>query len=247
MSERVIYVGYLPLPARHARFLRVFVPAALWTLAALAGVSVWQMRDPGEAVWNTGAVERWTGTVVVEPYPRLVMADEDGSVRSLFVVEQGKFGSRARLNEWDGKRVTLTGWLLERDDRRIIELEPGDGAVADAGVGPVPALEAQALGEIEVEGEIVDSKCFLGAMKPGDGRAHRACAVLCIRNGIPAILVRAIEGGGREYFVLTNAQGGSAADLVLDKVGLPVRVKGRATRFGDLVMFAVEPGSVALR
>lgn len=239
MSERVIYVGYLPLPARHARFLRVFVPVALWTLVVLAGVSAWMMREPGEAVWNTGAVERWTGTVVVEPYPRLVLEEAAGETRSLFVVEQGKFGSRARLSEWDGKRVTLTGWLLERDGRRIIELEPSDGAVvAAAGEAAMPPL-AEPLGEIEVEGEIVDTKCFLGAMKPGDGRGHRACAVLCVRNGIPAILVRALEGGGHEYFVLTDGRGGSAAEEVIDFVGAPVRVKGEAQRVGDVVMLAV--------
>lgn len=244
MSERVIYVGYLPLPAKHARFLRVFAPSALWTLAVLAGVSAWKMRDPGPAVWNTGAVERWTGTVIVEPYPRLVVESEDGRTRSLFVVEQGKFGSRARLSAWDGKRVALTGWLLERDDRRIIELEPGDGAIEAAAGATVLPLAVE-LGEMEVEGEIVDTKCFLGAMKPGDGRAHRACATLCIRNGIPAILFREREEGSHEYFVLTDGEGGSAAGMVLDTVGLPVRVRGVARRVGDIVLLRVE--SVALR
>ena len=39
--------------------------------------------------------------------------------------------------------------------------------------------------------ELVDTKCFLGVMRPASGNVHRGCAVRCLGGGAPpALLVR---------------------------------------------------------
>ena len=50
------------------------------------------------------------------------------------------------------------------------------------------------LGSLQIEGEIVDIKCWLGRMKPGDGRTHRACGQFCIQGGIPPHMGRTRRG-----------------------------------------------------
>lgn len=42
---------------------------------------------------------------------------------------------------------------------------------------------------VTLDGELVDSKCYLGTMKPGDGKTHKSCAILCLRGGIPPLFV----------------------------------------------------------
>lgn len=79
-------------------------------------------------------------------------------------------------------------------------------------------------------GEIVDTKCYLGAMKPGRGKAHRDCASLCIRGGIPAALLVRTEGGERRLVHLLNRQGQPLGRELLEWVGEPVEVWGTLRR-----------------
>ncbi|HBS29494.1 MAG TPA: hypothetical protein DEB06_08615, partial [Phycisphaerales bacterium] len=183
--------------------------------------------------------------------------DESGAVRTLLVVEQGKFGAQRRLEAHDGARVTLSGWLLERDGRRIIELEPDAAAITPTPGStpgstltpgePVVAPGVLPLGEASFQGEIVDLKCFLGAMKPGDGRAHKACATLCIRNGIPPMLVAPRSDGSLDYILLTDSAGRSARALVLGHIADPVTVRGVLSRRADLLWLAIDDRSITPR
>jgi hypothetical protein len=91
-------------------------------------------------------------------------------------------------------------------------------------------------------GEIVDYKCFLGAMKPGDGKTHKACAALCISGGIPPMLVSFDERGTRTYTVLVLDQG-RTPDLA-EAAGEPVRVSGRLEVKGGLRVLTVIPDGV---
>ena len=47
---------------------------------------------------------------------------------------------------------------------------------------PAPQVLAD---NVTLKGEIIDPKCYLGAMKPGGGKTHKACAMRCIAGGIP--------------------------------------------------------------
>ncbi len=79
-------------------------------------------------------------------------------------------------------------------------------------------------------GEIVDTKCYLGAMMPGRGKPHRDCASLCIRGGIPAALLVRTEGGERHLVHLLNPQGQPLGRELLEWVGEPVEVWGTLRR-----------------
>ena len=215
-GDRPFYVGYLELPRGHRVFLMIAVPLVLIGLAVGAvGLSRAQPAW-GDGFWQTGEASFWRGTLVLEPYPMLHVRGEE-SVETSLLVEMGKFGSRDRFGGAgvDGASVEIRGRELVRDGRRVIEIDPDSDVlgpswrvVEDAAVRAPVVMGHE---RVELVGEIVDSKCFLGAMKPGAGRGHKACATLCIDGGIPPVLVVFPDGEGAaaEYWLLTDADGGA--------------------------------------
>ena len=229
------YVGYLGLSPRHARFARVAVPALLWILAIIASVNAWQQRDPGDAVRDTGATRTWSGVLRASPYP---MLDTDDA--TFLLVRQGKRGAQPDIAPLVGRRATVEGWRLQRDGRRMIELAPEaiTPEAPDTAAPPPPRTEPR--GPITLRGEIMDAKCFLGAMKPGEGKAHKPCATLCIDAGIPPMLVTRDADANASYFLLTTPDGAPANALVHRYVGEPVEIRGTLSRRRDLLLLAID-------
>jgi hypothetical protein len=64
---------------------------------------------------------------------------------------------------------------------------------------------------VTLRGEIVDSKCFLGVMVPGEGKTHKDCASLCLRGGIPPAFVVRDREGRTALMLLVSESGGSLA------------------------------------
>jgi hypothetical protein len=93
-------------------------------------------------------------------------------------------------------------------------------------------------------GEIIDPKCYLGAMKPGGGKTHKACAMLCIAGGIPPMLVTRDAQRQETFYLLTTYDGQMANGLVHPFVGDLVAVTGRLERHGDLLIFAITASEI---
>lgn len=241
------YVGYLAMPRGYARFLRVLLPLTLWgMLIGAAGVSATQ-RDPGGAVWRDTELREFQGLYVARPYPMLLVS-EGGAERAFLLVQQGKLGAAPITGSGHARPAIVRGWVLERDGRSIVELSPGEPAGIEfpAAPGAVPAEPiASEHGEVELVGEIMDAKCFLGAMKPGEGRAHRSCATLCIAGGIPPVLVTRDRVGRASYVLLQSADAGPATDLVLAHVGVPVRVRGVLSENAGWSRLSITRGSIS--
>ncbi|MFG0283537.1 MAG: hypothetical protein ACF8R7_03875 [Phycisphaerales bacterium JB039] len=243
MAERDdFYVGYLPAPRAHRRLLRIAIPGLLWLGAILSVIVVWQMRDPGGAVWEDARARTWEGAIRLIPYPALEVV-EDGATTTYLLVEMGKFGAE-RAGAFENKRVRIDGYLLRRDGRRIIELDPADTAITALGDAPGAAAPRE-LGAVTIRGEIVDTKCFLGAMKPGDGKAHKACAELCVAGGIPPTLISIAPDGSRRYHLLIGPDGGPAGELVAGLLADPVEVRGMEMDRAGLRLLRLDgPGAI---
>ena len=104
---------------------------------------------------------------------------------------------------------------------RLLELLPGDGAIANSPSGDLPGPPSvwRSAGVQTLFGEITDPKCYLGAMKPGTGLTHRGCAALCISGGIPPLFV--VERGDNlpsRMLVLVDANGASIAGEALTRL-----------------------------
>jgi hypothetical protein len=241
------YVGYLRTAPRHRRLLRALVPVLLITAVGAAVLIASSQQDPGDGVWDLDREHVLEGTLVVEPYPFVLV---DG--RRVLLTGATKQGVAERVRGWDGRRVRVHGHTVTRGDLRMLSLaERDDPVTVIAPRAPLTTAtsSASAAGaRVVLRGEIIDPKCYAGAMKPGGGKAHKGCAVLCLRGGIPPVLVSVAPGGAMVYDVLVDAEGraltGEALEAILPYVADVVKVTGvRETRHG-LRLLRIAPGAV---
>jgi hypothetical protein len=92
---------------------------------------------------------------------------------------------------------------------------------------------------VAVTGEIVDSKCYLGVMNPGQGKVHRDCAARCISGGIPPFFV---TSDGREQFLLVGLDGRALrSDALREFIAEPIQIQGERLRTGSTQLLKVDP------
>jgi len=233
-EHRAFFVGYLPLP----RELRGFVFGTVLVLAVGVGAgasaaAAWQ-SSPGVSERDKGV--SITGVLSIDPYG-VLHTWLDGEAGAVLLSRKGKYGVADKLEGFDGQAVALSGLSLQRGGVHLLEVQskPDTVTLSPAASSALAALTPEALGPLTVQGEIVDSKCYAGRMRPGSGRGHRACAQLCIRGGIPPVLVS--EQGS---WVVTGPDGEPANIDVLPWVAEPVEVTGELWRTGALVQLRVD-------
>lgn len=228
MSE--FYVGYMNqmAPAMRKRVRRFVGLVAILACTVGIGLMV-TMRPFAAAVFEYGIEREFTGTIRTQPVPMLMMAAESGPESQYLLVNPGKFG--AALSKWDGLAVHVKGTLVYRDGRTMIEIRPQSLRPTNA---PAAALDVSGNSyEATLVGEIVDSKCFLGVMNPADLRSHQACAIRCISGGIPPLLVVRQSGGTCDYYLLVDRQGKPLNRQILDRIAVPVKIRGVVERNGE--------------
>jgi len=250
------FVGYLKTPPRVARFSIVVIGAFLVVMIAGGASLALLQRAPGEGLQRARGGVELTGFVRAEPYPILRDLDpETGEVRHTLLVRSGKFGGPAIKPEWQGKVLTARGLLLGRDGvrmletYRLVEAAPEAALVQRALEQKLEQLRAAstktAPQPYSATGEIVDSKCHLGRMKPGYGQAHRACAQYCVRSGIPPIFQVPQADGPDRLFLLTDSAGQGLKEAVIPYLAERVRVSGYAKQLGEnLWLLAIDPQAV---
>jgi hypothetical protein len=135
----------------------------------------------------------------------------------------------------------MRGSLIYRDDKTMLEIEEGSIEVVDD--ARAAALPEEDLGRRTLRGEIVDSKCFLGVMKPGNLKPHRACAARCISGGVPPVLLVRDAAGLATYYLLASEDGEPVNGQVIALVAEPVEITGRVVRRGDLLTLFADPDS----
>lgn len=244
------YVGYLKAPRPLVGFLAVLVGALLGASAVLAVVLVAAQDDWRDAgfQWDEG-YRVLTGVLRVEPYPVLYLPPdaEHPKGRAVPLSGEGKRGVRARAAALDGQPVDAGGFILRAGGREMlqvggeVDLRPAREPGALAGfVGP----GATAVGPRTLRGEIVDAKCYLGAMRPGEGKTHKLCANLCLIGGIPPMFVVYRSDGPPELLLLADAAGGPVTGALLDDTARYVELSGTVERRADLLVFRVDPASL---
>ncbi len=250
----VLYLPEDPPPLR-----RVTRRAALATVAVawLVGLTLASAQRPfAPASFDFGVMRIFNGRLEEDPVPSLVMSTPrgDGPPHRLLLTSPFKWGAAAEIAGRDGEIVTLHGSLAWRDGRMLLEIAPGsirsgspddgDGTGAPEPVGAPPMAGTTAvvpLGEHTLRGEIVDSKCFLGVMNPGDLKVHRACAVRCIRGGIPPVLVVRDRRGVASTLLLVGSDGRLVNDDVLSMIAEPLEITGSVERHDDLLVLRADP------
>ena len=250
------YIGYLDqAPSGLARVTRQRVLLTV-SFALLIAIGLVAAQQPfGKGTFEFGETVTLRGRLVERPAPTLVVerpgfADSQPSASRYLLSSFGKHGATEQVAGLDGQAAAVTGTLIYRDHTTMIEL-------ADEGVELIELIDGSTwqeqqlapadLGQHTLQGEIVDSKCFLGVMKPGNSKPHRACATRCISGGVPPVLLLRDGAGNATYLLLVGEQGQTINKDVLSMVAEPVQISGRVMRHDDLlVMYADPSGFVRL-
>ena len=247
MAENDFFIGWKPMPRRFALVVGVAAVVFVLTGGVLAVVLASAQPSPGGGV-GEDELRAFEGQALVEPYAMLRTTDESGKVRTILLVDEGKFGAADRLRPFAGQTVRVRGTLLHREGRWMVELS------ADEEIERIelPAVSLRNLkrvshGSVTLKGEIIDPKCYLGAMKPGGGKTHKACAALCLAGGIPPMLVVRRRDEREEFWLLVREDGGEAGEVARDWVGEPVEVRGWAEEVGDLRILRVGEKGISQR
>ncbi|MEL7545419.1 MAG: hypothetical protein AAGJ84_02130 [Pseudomonadota bacterium] len=233
------FIGWAETPKPDRRF---FLGAGLGLLAgtgAIAGTAAALQKPPGPGSWNMGDIRDWTGIATAEPYSMLRTIDLDGTPRTVILGCQGKCAVSARIGALSGQAVTVKGSLIQRGPHAMIAvvdgmdwIRPAETDIPDSLAFPEPEPIQQAT----LRGEILDTKCWFGAMRPSQGKVHKSCASLCIRGGIPpGLFIKDIKDQ-TALLIMTDRGGRHSLDL-LPFVADPVEISGEIQRAGDLFFF----------
>jgi len=229
------------------RFVRkiIFLLLAIGVGGALALAAC--QRTIGVSMFEWGTVKSFSGILKTEPYPHLLVprpgaAGEQKEFSTYYLVAPFKHGlDREKISALENKTVSLKGTLIYRGNQTMVEAIPESIKIADRQLPPLTGIETVSLGRQTFVGEIVDSKCYLGVMNPGQLLAHRDCAILCISGGIPPILFVRQKIGPPIYLLLTAADNQPVNQQVLDLVAEPVQITGEVERQGDLLILRADP------
>ncbi len=225
------------------------IVVALLLLALLAPVVLAvSQRMIGVSVFEWGIHKTFSGILQTAPYPHLLVP-RPGNVEGLprfstyYLVAPWKFGlSPEAITAFAGKSVTLKGTLIYRGNQTMIEVLPG--SIQMTNMAPTIALpQTMPLGKQTLVGEIVDSKCFLGVMNPGQLAPHRACAIRCISGGVPPVLFVRQKDGPAIYLLLVSAEGKPVNKEVLDRIAEPLEITGEVERQGELLILRADPAT----
>jgi hypothetical protein len=241
------YVGYLPqAPPRQARHTRSIV-LALLVAAPLLGLVFSMAQGPfAPAVFEFGVERELRGLLSADPVPSLLVPRPGGAGPArVLLVGFGKHGAPAPVAGMDGRTVRAVGSLVYHDGRTMLEVVTVE-TIVDAELEARLAAGrggAVSLGEQTLVGEIVDSKCHLGVMVPGQAKTHRMCATLCIRGGIPPILLVQDLEGRMQKLLLVGRDGRALNQELLEMVADTVEITGEVVRHDDLLVLKAEPAS----
>lgn len=235
-DDDAFYIGYQPRASAAIRSFVRKVVAALGSVALVAaGAFAITLRYAGTGRFEFGHPREVRGIVRCDPAPRLESANTD-----YLLVGYGKNRVAPEMCGAAGEEIVVQGTLIAREGRHLLEITSppkpmGPGPAASAGVP---------LGRFTLRGEIVDSKCYFGVMNPGEGRGHRACAELCLRGGVPAVVVARDKSGATAHLIISGPEGVQINEALLPWIGEPIELTGDVVRHGNWLVMHLDPGSL---
>lgn len=203
------YIGYFKkAPAGLARFVRS-TAASLAVLVPIATVLIAAAQSPVDrGRYEFGVSRTFEGTLFEAPLPLLRITGPAGNARSFPLAGSGKSGIPPFARGHAGQRVRFNGSLVLRDGLAMIELNDAESFTI-VGESTLSAESSRAvdLGRVRLMGELVDTKCYFGVMRPATGKVHRACAVRCLDGGVPPGLLLRLADGSSQVVMLAGPEG----------------------------------------
>lgn len=238
------YIGWQDgLPPRTRRLLILFITALFTFSLGITYLVVKNQKPFNDHQFELGNIQEFSGVLVYNPAPILLV--EEGIPNSvsdqLLLVGYGKRGALGFLQEKEevhgqlGQRqITLRGTLIYGDGRAVLELTEKGKSLVEVNEHEVSnQREISNPQPFELQGEVLDPKCYFGVMKPGEGKIHKSCAIRCISGGIPPVFRSRKSDGSFDYSLMKDAQGQDINQRILPFVAENIQISGQSQRVGD--------------
>lgn len=220
------YIGWqAKIPAGLGQFYRTAVLSLALAIPALFVVAACLQSPVDAGAFEFGIERSFSGIVWESPLPLLqVDGGRASGGMNFLLVGAGKFGPPDVIRGKSGQRVKLQGSLIHRNGVAMIEMNKPDSlAVLDENRANPPAMIS--LGEGTFTGELVDTKCFFGVMRPATGKVHRACAIRCLSGGAPPGLLVRDSQGNAVVLLLVGAEG-KRLDIDIELAARRLEIRG---------------------
>ena len=242
MKQNEFYVGYhdkMPFGIKSFIKLKISMVAILTVFISMILVLTQKAFYPSQFEYLN--YQSFTGIILEKPYPMLLVNQPVKGKSAYYLVDFGKFGASQSVKSLNGRSVKLSGSLIYRDNQTMLEIESGKIEIIE-NTDSVFTNESEISSNVTLVGEIVDSKCFFGVMKPGNLKAHKSCAIRCISGGIPPVLV-VKNKITVDYYLLVSSTGEAVNQAVLDKVAVPVQIVGELVKSGQINILKADPNN----
>ena len=234
------------------RSLKIFVFGALLFIIGGALVFALSQKQFKNSSFEVSSDTKITGVFHESPYPMLRVQLAENTFKNVLLLGFGKLSVnpylqklRSEVTDLDGKKLSIDGNLIYYNGKTLIQITEKEkvSLIANASF-EIP--QSEVVSEMTLRGEIVDPKCYFGVMKPGMGKIHRSCAILCISGGIPPVLATTDANNLSEYYLLTDAKGNPIHKDILPFVGKPAEIKGIVEKNEDWYTFKVDVDNIRL-
>ena len=260
-QQSPFYIGWMPKAAEEYRgFMRLIIFALLVVSVFVASFLVSNQREFSTGIYERNQYTELEGLLIQKPFPAIKTyfgKDIYGNpvVKTIPLVNKGKFGADsvvalmiAQHQSSDGNfLVEVKGRLIYNHGSVLMELTEDDASMhattTSAKDENLIASKTNDLGMVTLQGQIVDPKCYLGVMKPGEGKPHNDCAIRCISGGIPPVLKITNNHGEEKLFILRGPNGEVINKQVLDYIGVPVSIAGDVESVDDWYVLKVNPAT----
>lgn len=241
MSNEDFFIGWSDKPPKKDRRAFLLTGVGLTVASAAAGFTLAKsQREPGNGRWDSAELE-YQGVLITKPYPMLLTRALGAQPRTVLLACPLKCGVADEVAEFANRAVIVKGSLIERGAHAMIAVSDDAAWIredSDATTSTNPPMQSQAtsMGQVTLSGEILDSKCWFGAMRPGHGKTHKSCASLCIRGGVPPAFF--VRGANNEtaFMLLTENMRAFSMSL-LPFVADPLQITGELfNRDGNLFL-----------
>jgi len=243
--QEPFFVGWGKVPKALRLFLASCAALLLIGFGAAAYVTSATQTDTGSGAFM-GSTEV-IGILQNSPYPILHVIQSKHFERgdTILLSGSGKRGAFEQAQGLDGQIVQANGFRMDRGDLHGMQLRNGKKGLKMAEDQSLAMdITVEPLGRWRLEGEVCDGKCLSGAMRPGNGLAHRACASLCLLGDVAPVFVSSGPVDGGEFLLMANEDGVAVTQQVLDYTALLIGVEGEVERRGGMLVFKIAPETI---
>lgn len=255
-AEAEFYIGWMPAaPNIITKHIRKVLLLLFIIVIILAGIFALQQKKFSTASFEFGQLTEIRGIYQQQPVPSIkVITQQDifgnTSYITIPLVGYGKFGAEGTITAlekekhtpFNNKEVSFKGTLLYSDGKTLLQIDKNDNPLTSISTltSPHAKNDIRDLGNLQLQGEILDPKCYFGVMKPGHGKPHRDCAIRCIAGGMDPVFYTLNKNGEANYYLILGANGEKINGTLKDYIGEPVTLNTKAVQYDDWIVLYID-------